>query len=115
MMNEFMMLFRHVPNPGYQPSPEDIQATITKWQDWIGNIAAKGQFSSTNKLGFEGKTLRPDGTLTDGPYAELKEIVGGYVIVKANTLDEAVALANGCPILTFGGHVEIRNIMTINA
>jgi hypothetical protein len=113
-MNEFMMIFRHTPNPAFQMSPEQMQAEIKKWQDWIGGIAAQGKFTGTNQLGFEGKTLMPNNTVTDGPYAEVKEIVGGYVLVKANSLDEAIKLAEGCPILAVGGHVEVRNIMKLN-
>lgn len=111
-MKEFMMLFRNAYNPAFKPSPEQMQASIKKWQDWIGGIAAQGKFVSTNQLGFEGRTLKPNKVTTDGPYAEVKEIVGGYILVKADSLDEAFELANGCPILEVGGHVEVRNIMT---
>ena len=113
-MQEFMMIFRMSPMEGFQPTPEQIQDSIKQWQDWIGGIAAQGKFVSTNQLGFQGKTLKPGGVITDGPYAEVKEIVGGYIIVKAVDIDEAVKLAEGCPILQIGGHVEIRNIMEIN-
>jgi hypothetical protein len=113
-MKEFMMIFRHTPIPGFQLSPEQLQAEIKKWQDWIGGIAAQGKFVSTNQLGFEGKTLMLNKTITDGPYAEVKEIVGGYVIVKTNSINEAIKLAEGCPILFIGGHVEVRDIMKLN-
>jgi len=113
-MNEFMMLFRSAGYGDYQPSPEEIQETIKKWQDWIGGIAAQGKFSSTNQLGQEGKVVKPDQTVTDGPYAELKEMIGGYVIVKASSIDEVVEMAKGCPVLEIGGNVEIRNVMEIN-
>ena len=109
-----MMIFRHTPNPAMQLSPEQMQDNIKQWQDWIGGIAAQGKFVSTNRLGFEGKTLKPNNIITDGPYAEVKEILGGYVIVKANSLDEAILLAQGCPILFIGGHVEVRNILQMN-
>ena len=108
------MLFRHVPNPEYAPSPEEMQASVKEWQDWIGGIAAQGKFVSTNRLGFEGKTLKPGNVVTDGPYAELKEVVGGNVIVKADSIDEAVELAKGCPVLEINGHVEIRDLMEVN-
>ena len=113
-MNEFMMIFRHTPNPEFKMTPEMIQASIKQWQDWIGGIAAQGKFIGTNQLGFEGKTLKPNNVVTDGPYAEVKEIVGGYVLLKANSLDEALKLAEGCPVLQMGGHVEVRNIMKLN-
>ena len=106
-----MMIFRSAaPNPEIQISPEQMQAGIKQWQDWIGGIAAQGSFLSTNRLGFEGKTLNPNNVITDGPYAEVKEIVGGYIIVKADSIDEAIGMAEGCPILYIGGHVEVRDI-----
>lgn len=113
-MKEFMMIFRMAPMGDFQPTPEQLQESIQQWQDWIGGIAAKGQFVSTNQLGFEGKTLKAGGIITDGPYAEIKEIIGGYVIIKANTMDEAFQLAHGCPILFIGGNVEVRDIMKTN-
>ena len=112
-MKEFMMIFRMAPMGDFKPTPEQVQESIKQWQDWIGGIAAQGKFGSTNQLGFTGKTLKADGVITDGPYAEVKEIVGGYIIVKANDIDDAIKLANGCPILFMGGHVEVRDIMTI--
>ena len=109
-----MMLFRHVPDPGYAPSQEDMQNELKRWQDWIGGIAAQGKFGSTNQLGHGGKVVKADGTTTDGPYAEVKEIIGGYIIVKAETESEAVEMAKGCPILGIGGHVEVRAFMELN-
>jgi hypothetical protein len=113
-MTEFMMIFRNDYNPSFKPSPEQMQASIKQWQDWIGGIAAQGKFLSTNRLGFEGKTLKPNNVIADGPYAEVKEIIGGYILVKAADIDEAMKLAEGCPILNIGGHVEVRNVLKIN-
>ena len=109
-----MMIFRNDYNPSFKPSPEQMQASIKQWQDWIGGIAAQGKFLSTNRLGFEGKTLKPNNVIADGPYAEVKEIVGGYILVKATNIDEAMKLAENCPILNIGGHVEVRNVLKIN-
>ena len=109
-----MMIFRNDYNPSFKPSPEQMQASIKQWQDWIGGIAAQGKFLSTNRLGFEGKTLKPNNVIADGPYAEVKEIVGGYILVKAINIDEAMKLAENCPILNIGGHVEVRNVLKIN-
>ena len=113
-MKEFMMIFRMAPVQDFQPTPEQMQESIKQWQDWIGGIAAQDKFVSTNQLSFNGKTLKPDGVITDGPYAEVKEIVGGYIIVKADDLDEAMTIAENCPVLFFGGHVEVREIMVLN-
>lgn len=108
------MIFRMAQDTDFQPTPEQMQESIKHWQDWIGGIAAQGKFVNTNQLGFTGKTLKADGVITDGPYAEVKEIVGGYIIVKADDIDEAMKLAQGCPILYVGGHVEVREIMQLN-
>ena len=109
-----MMIFRNDYNPDFKPTPEQMQASIKQWQDWIGGIAAQGKFLSTNRLGSEGKTLKPNSIVTDGPYAEVKEMIGGYLIVKAADLNEAMQLANGCPMLDIGGHVEVRNVVPMN-
>lgn len=113
-MEEFMLIFRNAHNPDFQMSPEQMQASIKPWQDWIGSIAAQGKFVSTNQLGFNGKTLRPGLVVTDGPYMEVKEIVGGYLIVKAESTEEAIEFAKGCPIIQYGGNVEVREIMSLN-
>lgn len=109
-MKEFLMIFRQPQTPPRDISPEEMQAAIKLWKDWIAGIAAQGKFVSTNALGSQGKILKPNGVITDGPYAESKEMVGGYLIVKAETIDEAVQLAEGCPIIGIGGHVEVRDI-----
>ncbi len=112
-MKEFMMIFRNEKSQD-KPSPEQMQAMIKQWQDWIGGIAAQGKFVGTNALGFQGKTIDAKGTITDGPYTELKEIVGGYIIVKSDNIDEALKLAEGCPVLTLDGKVEVRDVMILN-
>ena len=113
-MKEFALIFRLKDVADFKPSPEQMQESIKQWQDWIGGIAAQGKFVSTNQLGFQGKTLKPGGIITDGPYAEVKEIVGGNMVVKAADLDEALKMAEGCPIFYMGGHVEVRDIMLMN-
>ncbi|MDO6436521.1 YciI family protein [Cyclobacterium sp. 1_MG-2023] len=113
-MKEFMMIFRNEKSDQQNPSPEQMQAMINQWQDWIGGIAAQDKFVSTNALGYEGQTVNASGVVSDGPYAEVKEIVGGYIIVKALDLADAVKLSEGCPTLLMGGKVEIRDVMVIN-
>ena len=115
-MKEFMMLFRNEKAEGAEkPSAEQMQAVMQQWQQWITGLAAKGNYSGTNRLLPEGKTIKPGAVITDGPYLEAKEMVGGYLIVKAGSLDEAVEMAKGCPSLAYGGHVEIRPVMAIDA
>ncbi|MCU0467808.1 MAG: YciI family protein [Arcicella sp.] len=111
-MKEFMMIFKSEINESFGPS---IQPNIKHWNDWIGGIAAQGKLAGANRLSFEGKTLKPNNIVADGPYAEVKEIIGGYLIVKATNIDEAITLAEGCPILTHGGNVEVRSVMSVNS
>jgi hypothetical protein len=113
-MKEYMMIFRNEKmEGGPKPSEEQMNAMMQQWQDWIRGIATKGKYSGTNRLLPEGKTLKPNNVVTDGPYAEVKEVVGGYLIVKAKSLDEAVELAKSCPNLQYGGNVEVRSVMNI--
>lgn len=114
-MKDFMMLFHSEPDPNFEPSAEDLEAEIKEWQNWIGGIAAQGKLKNPGEaLGFEGKTMHSDGSITDGPYAEVKEFVGGFIIVSAENIDEATQLAKGCPALSNGGKVEVRDIMQID-
>lgn len=112
-MKEFMLIFRNDFKSEFQQSPEQMQQVMTKWMDWLAKITAEGKMSDKgNRLGSEGRTVKA-GTITDGPYTEIKEIVGGYIIVKGNNIDDAVAIAGKCPILELGGSVEVRNVVDI--
>jgi len=114
-MKDFMMIFRSEKQPAAEmPSAEQMQAVMKQWQNWIGGIAAQGKYTGTNRLYPEGKTLKPNNVITDGPYAEVKEMIGGYLIVKAKSLDEAVEMAKSCPNLVYGGNVEVRSVMSID-
>ncbi len=92
-------------------SPEEIQAHMKDWEIWMGGLAQKGQLVGGEPLQNEAKTLTERGTkVTDRPLAEGKELVGGYIIVKANTLDEATGLAKGCPGFEHDCSIEVREI-----
>jgi len=94
-----------------QLSPETIQAEIQKWNDWIGGIAAQGKMISAAGLYPTGKTVSGSNhVITDGPFTEGKEIIGGFMILTADTIDEAVELSKGCPIYDSEGRVEVREI-----
>lgn len=115
-MKEFLLVFRRdFAAPSSQPSPEQLQAMLKPWQDWMGSLAAQNKLASSgNRLGSEGKVVKPNNFITNGPYVELKEAIGGYIIVKATSIDEAADMAKGCPILTIDGNVEVRPIVTID-
>ncbi len=106
-----MLLFRNVAGNGsYSVSPEQMQAAMPKWQHWMGEMAQQGKFVGTQPLQYEGKTVRVSG-VTDGPFAEIKELVVGYVLCKADDEAEAIRFAQSCPILDYpGGSVEVRAI-----
>jgi hypothetical protein len=110
-MKNFLLIFRYDSNALPQGSPAELQAMTKKWIDWIGGIAAQGKLTDRgNRLEYVGKMVRPNNIITDGPFTEVKELIGGYSIVKAISLDEATALAEGCPILSEGGSVEVRPV-----
>jgi hypothetical protein len=111
-LKEFILIFRFDGSVKFEPTPEQLQESAKQWQNWVGGIAAQGKFVATNQLDFTGKTLHTDGSVTDGPYAEVKELVCGYLIAKAENLDDAIALAQACPVLYYGGTVEARNFIT---
>lgn len=111
IMKDFMFLFRFPNLDQSKIPPAEFQALAKKWQDWAGGIAAQGRMSSGgNRLAMEGKVLKPGGVITDGPFVEIRECLGSFIVVKAESLDDATTLAHGCPALDSGGSVEIRPI-----
>lgn len=112
-MKEFVLLFRQPDYDYSKASPEKMQSLTKKWQDWIGGIAAQGKLASSGpRLAMEGKVLKAGGIVTDGPFVEIKEKLGSFVIIKADSLDEATTLAHGCPAIDEGGSVEIRPVFS---
>lgn len=91
-----------------------MQQVLTNWMNWMGSIAAQDKLvDKGNRLSMtEAKTVGANNVVTDGPYTEIKEFINGYIIVKTTTIDEAVEIAKECPILTMGGKVEVRKVVT---
>ena len=110
-MDEFMLIFRHQDGKKVA-SPEQLQIWMKQTMDWIGGIAAQNKFSGGNGLPFEdSRVVQSNKMVTNGPFGEIKETIGGYVIVKADSVDEAVEFAKACPILQGEGNtVEVRKI-----
>ena len=111
-MKEYLLLFRGGDGKTLRQSPEKWQQHMQKWATWMGDLTKDGKFVSAQPLSNEGKSVTgTKKTVTDGPYIEGKEMVGGYLICKADSFDGAVAIANDCPILDFdNGAVEVREI-----
>ena len=110
-MDEYILIFRH--EDGLKvASPEQIQVWMKQPMDWIGSIAAQNKFSGGNGLPFEdAKVVHHNNVVTNGPFGEIKETIGGYVIVKAASVEEAVEFAKGSPVLQGDGNtVEVRKI-----
>jgi hypothetical protein len=110
-MKEFMLIFRH--QDGHKVAlPEQIQIWMKQTMDWVGSIAAQNKFVGGNGLSFENaKVVRYNNVVTNGPFGEIKETLGGYVIVKADSVEEAVEFAKGSPVLQGDGNtVEVRSL-----
>ena len=115
-MKEFVMIFRSEPAMESQLSPAEMQQQTEGWKNWLGSLAAQNKLGSTcTRLGFEGKAVKPQNLVINGPYVEIKEMVGGFITVLAESIDEAAAIAKGCPMVIGGvGMVEVRDIMPMN-
>ena len=109
-MNEFLLIFRRdFSNKETQPSPEQLQESLKQWQDWFGSIAAQDKLSRPlQRWDTQGKVVQSTKNVVNGPYAEIKESIGGLIFLKVDTYDEALEIAKGCPILDLGGNVEVR-------
>ncbi|MEZ2334852.1 YciI family protein [Mucilaginibacter sp. RCC_168] len=110
-MKEYALIFRHEDGQKVA-SPEQIQIWMKQTMDWIATIAAKNKFVSGTGLPFnDARVVHADKTVTNDPFGEIKETLGGYIIVKADNVDEAVEFAKGCPVLQGEGNtVEVRTI-----
>ncbi|NOT74006.1 MAG: hypothetical protein HOP08_03690 [Cyclobacteriaceae bacterium] len=117
-MKEFMYLFRNSlqnDEAFAKMSPKEMEAEMQKWNTWMGDLAQKGKLVGGQPLFPQGKVVKAiTNKVTDGPFIEGKDIVGGYLLIKANDLQEATALSKGCPTLTDPtGSVEVREIMPV--
>jgi hypothetical protein len=114
-MSEFLFIYW---GAGEQPnqSPDEMQKVMQKWMNWMKELGEKGHLKDVgHPLEPGGKVVRGKGkTVTDGPFAEAKDIVGGYTLIEAKDLNQAAELSKGCPALEYGGAVEVRPIMQLN-
>jgi hypothetical protein len=97
-------------------SPEQMQKTMQKWTAWFKELGAKGYLKELgHPLQGTGMVVRgKEKIVTDGPYAEAKDVVGGFSLIEAKNLAHAVGLSKGCPILEAGGSVEVRPVQQLN-
>ncbi|HEY4198858.1 MAG TPA: YciI family protein [Mucilaginibacter sp.] len=111
-MEEYLLLMRlDLITKEAQPSPEQLQGYMKQYQDWVGSIAAQNKFVGGTGLSKEGKVIKSGGIITDGPFAEIKESIAGFITIKAANFDEALRFAKECPILKGEGNsVEVRKV-----
>ena len=110
-MDEFILIFRHEDGTKVA-SPEQIQIWMKQTMDWIGTISAKNKFvSGTGLLFADAKVVNSNKVVTDGPFGEIKETIGGFITVRADSAEEAAEFAKGCPVLQGEGNsMEVRRI-----
>lgn len=110
-MKEFALIFRLKDISDFQPSPEQMQERM----NWLAGIAAQNKLvdKGNTLLPSTGsaKTVKPDNVVTDGPYTEIKEFISGYIVVKADSIHEAVAMAKSNPVFKIGGSIEVREVL----
>lgn len=96
-------------------SKEDIQAAIDSFYTWLEKMVDEGRMVPGQRLSHEGATVSRTGVVTDGPFGESKEVIGGYWFIRAGSLEEAAAIAAGNPCLRFGLFYEIRPLTPVAA
>ena len=108
--NGYMLIFRGT--DWYRGlSPEQMQQVADQWMAWFDRLKNEGKAIAGNPLEREGKIVSGrNRVVSDGPFAESKETIGGYFLLKVGTLDEAVAIAQECPGLSYGIRVEVRPV-----
>src|SRR5437763_7841455 len=108
--NGYMLLFRGT-DLRKSLSPEELQKVTDNWMAWFRRLTEEGKAVAGNPLEREGKIVSGgDRIVSDGPFAESKEAIGGYFLLDVATMDEAVAIAQECPGLPYGIGVEVRPV-----
>lgn len=117
-MSDFVFLFRTgaAEQREAMGTPERAQQSMQAWMAWMRDLEEKGHLKNRGQpLDRSGRVVRGRGkVITDGPYIEVKDLVAGFIIVSARDIDQAAALASGCPMLAGEGSVEIRPVMAMN-
>src|SRR5262245_14767468 len=109
-MAKFLFVYRSNPASFASMAPEEIQQTREKWRAWITEGMSKGwMLDPGDALNEEGKVVTAK-VVTDGPFVESKEVLGGYSVVQADSIEAAAKHAKGCPGLLYGGSVEVRQL-----
>jgi len=110
-MDEYALIMRHQDGTKIA-SPEQMEIWMKQTMDWIGGIAAQNKFVGGTGLPFDiARVVHHNKIVTNGPFGEIKETIGGFITVRADSVEEAVEFAKGCPVLQGEGNtVEVRKI-----
>ncbi len=110
-MSQYVFLYHN--GMARQVSPEQMQKQMQRWMSWLKELGEKGHISDPgHPLERAGRVVRGTaGAVTDGPFAEVKDVIGGYTLVAAEDLEQATQLSKGCPVFEAGGYVEVRPVL----
>jgi len=111
-MKDFVLIIKMHVLPEESFSPDESQSRMQKWESWMDTIIEKNILVSRgNRLGTEIKTVKAGNVVINGPFAETKEIIGGFIIIRASSIDEAVEIVKSCPAVIDGwANIEVRNV-----
>jgi hypothetical protein len=108
---KFMLIFRGGAVSRGDMSPTELQAHVAKWYAWSDELARQGRRNAGTALDNPGATVRGhDRLVTDGPYAESKDLVTGSMVIEAASLEDAIEVARTCPTYELDGSVEVRPV-----
>ncbi len=110
-MKDFMLIFQ---GPDYEKiglSPEEVQLQMEKWFAWVAKLQAANLYKGGEALHPHGKIVTSPNVVSDGPFAEAKELVGGYFIVTAQDYEQAIQIANDFPDFKYDGKVQVREVV----
>lgn len=112
-MDEFLLIFRRdYKSKEAQLSPDELQLQMKDWQKWFRGLVAEDRLARPpQRWDGDGVIVDKNKTVTNGPYAEIKESIGGMIVIKAESYEDAAEIAKGSPVLQFGGNVEIRKAL----
>ncbi|MEO2032694.1 MAG: YciI family protein [Planctomycetaceae bacterium] len=109
-MAKFLFVYRHGVNQmNHQPSPEEMQAVMAQWGEWFQTMGT-AVVDGGDGLLPTGRQVAASGAVSDGPFIEARELVGGFTIIQADSCEGAVEYAQTCPVIAEGGTVEVRQL-----
>jgi hypothetical protein len=110
-MPKFLFIYRRSRSLADEMTPEQMQQQLQKWKTWINDGLQNGWLlDAGDGLTQDGRVVNSKKFVIDGPFVESKEVVGGFSIVQADTINAAAEVARGCPVLLTGGTVEVRQL-----